>query len=133
MIILVISKSELAKIVNNALHAQYEICGLLLGRVEKPIFKVLETVFIRNIAVNKEEMFYMDPLEVYKVFMYAYKKNLEVIGIFHSHKASPYQSKVDLKYMRLWHIPWLIIDSTSGSYGAYIVNKEVEEVIINLI
>lgn len=133
MVMLVISKSELAKIVNNALRAQHEICGLLLGRVEKLVFKVSEVMFIRNIAANKEKMFYMDPLEVYKVFMYAYKKNLEVIGIFHSHKALPYPSKADLKYMRLWHIPWLIIDSTSGSYGAYIINKEVKEVVISLI
>lgn len=133
MVILVISKNELAEIISNALHSRYEICGLLLGRIEKSLFKVLETVFMRNIAVNKEEMFYMDPVEVYKVFMYAHRKDLEVIGIFHSHKAPPYPSKVDLKYMRLWHIPWLIIDSTSGSYKAYMINKEVKEVIICLI
>ncbi|HDJ94902.1 MAG TPA: M67 family peptidase [Acidilobales archaeon] len=123
MKVLVIRKKDLVKIISEASKRTYEICGFLLGARKNNILEVLEVAFINNVSTVKEKAFYMDPIKIYNTLMYANRKSLEVIGIFHSHPNSTTPSRADLKYMRLWNIPWLIVNSYSKKYEAYILSN----------
>ena len=117
------SKKDLIKIISEASKRTYEICGFLLGVRKNNVLEVLEVMFINNVSTAKEKAFYMNPIKIYSTLMYANRKSLEIVGIFHSHPNSTMPSKVDLKYMKLWNIPWLVVNSASKKYEAYILNN----------
>jgi len=126
---IIISKRNLARILSEASRRAYEICGFLLGTRKNNVLEVSEVIFINNVASDKEKAFYMDPIKTYNALMYASKKSLEIVGVFHSHINSTLPSEKDLKYMKLWNVLWLIVDSTSKKYRAFILdNEKLDEV-----
>jgi len=118
-----ISKEHLDRIIRESKASRIEICGLLLGNVEGDVGVVEEIRFGKNIKSSTVE-FEIDPTDLYKILTYAEKKGLEVVGMFHSHPASAKPSKLDLKGMQLWPIPWLIVSSTDGSYDCFLLDLE---------
>ena len=118
-----ISKEHLDRIIRESKASRIEICGLLLGNVEGDVGVVEEIRFGKNIKSSTVE-FEIDPTDLYEVLTYAEKKGLEVVGMFHSHPASAKPSKLDLKGMQLWPIPWLIVSSTDGSYDCFLLDLE---------
>ncbi|OYT59951.1 MAG: metalloprotease [Desulfurococcales archaeon ex4484_217_1] len=126
---IIINKRNLARILSEASRRAYEICGFLLGTRKNDVLEVSEVIFINNVAGDKEKAFYMNPIKTYNALMYASKKSLEIVGIFHSHINSTLPSEEDLKYMKLWNVLWLIVDSTSKKYRAFILdNGKLNEV-----
>jgi proteasome lid subunit RPN8/RPN11 len=77
-----------------------------------------------NIAKNPRVEFVADPVCTYKVITEAEERGEEVVSIAHCHPASPRPSLKDLRGMRLWRIPWVIVDSTTGSYAAWIIGVD---------
>ena len=118
-----ISKEHLDRIIRESKASRIEICGLLLGNVEGDVGVVEEIRFGKNIKSSTVE-FEIDPTDLYKILTYAEKKGLEVVGMFHSHPASAKPSKLDLKGMQLWPIPWLIVSSIDGSYDCFLLDLE---------
>jgi len=118
-----ISKEHLDRIIRESKASRIEICGLLLGNVEGDVGVVEEIKFGKNIKSSTVE-FEIDPTDLYKILTYAEKKGLEVVGMFHSHPASAQPSKLDLKGMQLWPIPWLIVSSIDGSYDCFLLDLE---------
>ena len=118
-----ISKEHLDRIIRESKASRIEICGLLLGNVEGDVGVVEEIKFGKNIKSSTVE-FEIDPTDLYKILTYAEKKGLEVVGMFHSHPASAQPSKLDLKGMQLWPIPWLIVGSIDGSYDCFLLDLE---------
>ena len=118
-----ISKKHLDRIIRESKASRIEICGLLLGNVEGDVGVVEEIRFGKNIKSSTVE-FEIDPTDLYEVLTYAEKKGLEVVGMFHSHPASAKPSKLDLKGMQLWPIPWLIVSSIDGSYDCFLLDLE---------
>lgn len=118
-----ISKEHLDRIIRESKASRIEICGLLLGNVEGDVGVVEEIRFGKNIKSSTVE-FEIDPTDLYEVLTYAEKKGLEVVGMFHSHPASAKPSKLDLKGMQLWPIPWLIVSSIDGSYDCFLLDLE---------
>lgn len=118
-----ISKEHLDRIIRESKASRIEICGLLLGNAEGDVGVVEEIRFGKNIKSSTVE-FEIDPTDLYEVLTYAEKKGLEVVGMFHSHPASAKPSKLDLKGMQLWPIPWLIVSSIDGSYDCFLLDLE---------
>lgn len=65
----------------------FECCGLMLGRVDGGVKRVLETYPISNAREEaaKRNRFLIRPEELMRGEKYAREKSLEVIGFYHSH------------------------------------------------
>lgn len=76
----------------------YEIAGFLLGKIGEED-KVTELLPVENIAKHQERRFEIDSLDYIKAETYALARNLDVVGIYHSHPDYPaIPSKHDLKF-----------------------------------
>ncbi|MEM1646158.1 MAG: Mov34/MPN/PAD-1 family protein [Ignisphaera sp.] len=104
-----------------------------IGFVEKNRYKVVEVFECGNVSPYPWRRFVANPQCLYNVYRYAENKGMDIVLLVHNHPAQPIPSNEDLKGMRLWRIPWLIIDGLSGSYGAWIlVDDEVQEVLVEI-
>ncbi|RUM59271.1 MAG: hypothetical protein DSY66_01205 [Persephonella sp.] len=80
----------------------YEICGFLIGHIdfENDIRKVLEVFQVEN--QNKEranDRFEISPKDFLKVEDYATRKELAIVGIYHTHPDHPNRpSQTDLAF-----------------------------------
>ena len=65
----------------------YECCGLMLGRFESGLKKVLETYPISNAREEeaKRNRFLIRPEELLRGEKYARDQGLDVVGFYHSH------------------------------------------------
>jgi len=95
-----------------------EACGFLLGRSVDKGFVVLKIIPATNM-LNSALAFEISPLDALKAFDEADMLGLEVICVYHSHPAPPEPSEVDLRYMRVNPMVWLIISMLDGSVAAY--------------
>ena len=55
-------------------------------------------------------------------------RNMEVVGIFHSHSSNAYPSLTDRKYMELNPVVWLIYSTLSQNFSAYILDDMVIQI-----
>ncbi|MEM0228359.1 MAG: M67 family metallopeptidase [Ignisphaera sp.] len=130
---LAINGSILRNIVTAATSSDMERVFFGVGKLIDDTFLVVEVFECPNVAGNPRIEFIAEPLCEYRVFRYAEEKGLEIVAVIHSHPAPPKPSTSDLKGMRLWSIPWLIVDSLSGSYRAWIlVDNGIVEVNVTL-
>ena len=108
-----------------------ESCAILFGKTENDKTTVQELY----IADNKEESpvnFTISNEQLIKGYQEAEKKNLEVIGIFHSHPSSePYPSDTDKKFMKINPVVWVIYSGITNNFKAYILDTDVKEVQIS--
>ena len=66
-----------------------ECCGFLIGHSSAPR-RVVESRRARNVATeNRSRRYKVDPLEILRVDDDVRKKNLDLIGIYHSHPDHP--------------------------------------------
>lgn len=96
----------------------YEMCALLLGVFSRKIAVVKEAYLVEN-AERSRVLFSIAPESLYKAYVYAENLGIEVVGIFHSHPAETSPSSLDLEFMKVNPIVWLIMSSLDKSFGAY--------------
>lgn len=73
----------------------YEIVGFLLGKGDD----VIELLQVENIAENKKKRFEIAPLDYMRAENKAIEKDLELLGIYHSHPNYPaIPSATDLSF-----------------------------------
>jgi len=102
-------KKILEKIIEEALkNPGIEICGLLIGVIKDKIAIVKRVKFTPNVAKSSIR-FSIDPKILYETYIEAEERREEIIGIFHSHPASPHPSAIDIEYMKINPVIWLII------------------------
>ncbi len=78
-------------------------------------------------AENRERStvtFQIDPKTVYEAYQRADREGKEVVGVFHSHPAPPRPSPIDIQYMQVNQIVWLILSTTTNSFEAYQLHNE---------
>ena len=109
--------AELAMIAKNALPN--ESCAFLLGRSEDNLSQVEEVMHIAN-ARSSPYSFSIEPSDLLQAYTDAESRQLQVVGIFHSHPGRPKPSATDLKYMELNPVVWLIYSTTEQRFDAYI-------------
>lgn len=105
-----------------------ESCAILFGKTENDKLVVQEIY----IADNKEESpvnFTISNEQLILGYQEAEKKNLEVIGIFHSHPSSePYPSETDKKFMKINPVAWVIFSCMTNNFKAYILESDINEI-----
>jgi len=106
-----IKRQDFRYIENHALKVfPLECCGLLIGKMGKGIFEVKEVIRAENVH-ESEVSFEADAELVYKAITVAEAKELELIGIYHSHpNMHAYISAMDAEMMKLWpNVAWLVL------------------------
>jgi proteasome lid subunit RPN8/RPN11 len=129
----VISKELFEYLMKECTHAEIEKVFLGIGTTEGGAVNVLEVVECKNISQNPRVEFIADPLCIYKAFKYAESKKLNIVALMHSHPAPPQPSALDIKGMKLWSVPWVIVDSRSGNAKAWLFKNGVVEIPIQII
>ena len=92
-----------------------ECCGILIGKYEDNIPKVLEIRKMKNVnSESKKTKYSIDTLEILSLEKELEDKELEMIGIYHSHPDHPSRpSETDLQYA--WpNLSYIILSVDNG-------------------
>lgn len=101
-------------------EAPIEACGYLAGNDN--IAK--EVIYMKNID-NSPEHFTFDPKEQFAALKYARSKGLDLIGVYHTHPASPARmSKEDIRLANDTNIVYLIYSLTEDVIRAFKIDKD---------
>jgi len=101
-----------------------ESCAILFGRNDQ----VLDLFLTENIekssvnfTISNEQL-----IEGYKI---AEEKEMEVIGIFHSHPDSDaFPSNTDKKFMQSNPVAWVIYSGINKNFRAYLLETDIVEI-----
>ncbi len=117
-----------------------EACGLLFGTIHDSFtrFNIQTLQKFENISKHLENSFIIDPESLYQALCTFEEQNIELVTIYHSHKAAPYPSQSDLNFMEGWRIVWLIFSTIEcGSdfpYAAFILKQNIlSSVTVNIV
>uniref|UniRef100_A0A832A8X2 JAB domain-containing protein n=1 Tax=Ignisphaera aggregans TaxID=334771 RepID=A0A832A8X2_9CREN len=131
---LVIDRKLLENLVKQCVDYPFEKVFIGIGKVEEGVYSVEYVNECRNIALEPLSRFVADPQCILDTYRLAEERGKEITTLIHSHPAPPKPSSEDRKGMWLWRIPWIIINSYSGEYKAWIIhNESLEEVYIEFI
>ena len=109
-----------------------ESCAILFGKIENENFAVKDIFLAKNIE-DSPVNFTISNDELIMAYSEAEKRNLEVIGIFHSHPDSiAYPSLTDKKYMEINPVPWVIFSNKKNEFKAYIFESEIMPVSLEI-
>jgi proteasome lid subunit RPN8/RPN11 len=111
-----------------------ESCALLFGKCIDGE-AIIKDVFLTRNAEESPVNFTMDSMDLFKGYHMAEERNLEVVGIFHSHPNSKaYPSATDQKFMFTNPVVWAIHSGDSDEMRAFTLDsKEVNEIPISII
>ena len=105
-----------------------ESCAMLLGTHDDQQWNVKEVFLTHNAHIDSEISFIITPEELLQGYQLAEKKQLELVGIFHSHPnstASP--SNLDKKFMKAnGDIPWIIFSGINTDLRAFKLEQDME-------
>ena len=105
-----------------------ESCAMLLGTRSNQQWNVKEVFLTRNAHTDAQTSFIITPEELLQGHQLAEKKQLELVGIFHSHPnsaASP--SNLDKKFMKVnGDVPWIIFSGINTDLRAFILEQDME-------
>jgi len=105
-----------------------ESCAMLLGTHNDQQWNVKEVFLTHNAHIDSEISFIITPEELLQGYQLAEKKQLELVGIFHSHPnstASP--SNLDKKFMKAnGDIPWIIFSGKNTDLRAFKLEQDME-------
>ena len=105
-----------------------ESCAMLLGTRSNQQWNVKEVFLTRNAHTDAQTSFIITPEELLQGYQLAEKKQLELVGIFHSHPnsaASP--SNFDKKFMKVnGDVPWIIFSGINTDLRAFILEQDME-------
>lgn len=128
---IILDENQKSQLKDHAINSEpNESCALLFGRHEDEKIITHEIFFTKNIdesqinfTISNEAL-----LEGYKM---AEEKNLEVVGIFHSHPNSEaIPSTTDKKFMHSNPVVWVIYSGEKKNFKAYFLESEIIEISI---
>jgi len=106
-----------------------ESCAMLLGSHNDQQWNVKEVFLTRNAHTDSRTSFIITPEELLQGYQLAEKKQLELVGVFHSHPnsaASP--SNFDKKFMKVnGDVPWIIFSGINTDLRAFILEENTED------
>jgi proteasome lid subunit RPN8/RPN11 len=120
----VIKRDDLASILRQGREeSPLESCGLMIGKKEGGSYFCDHILSTKN-ADRSPSSFTIAPEELLEGYRHADRIGMELVGIYHSHPASPKPSQVDLGFMK-WSAPvWLIVSSLNWEYAAFRLDGE---------
>jgi len=109
-----------------------ESCAMLLGTYNDQQWNVKE-VFLTNNMEQSETNFTISPEELLHGHKLAEEKQMELVGVFHSHpNSSAMPSDTDKKFMKGNLVPWIIYSGINNDLNAFILGTDIENVSINI-
>ena len=126
---IVLAQKEKDKLIAHAIKQQpSESCAMLLGKRAGNNWNVKEVFLTQNID-DSQTNFTISPEELLKGYQIAEKKQLEVVGVFHSHPNSDaIPSNTDKKFMQNNPVPWIIFSDVTNDLTAYLLDSDVIEI-----
>ena len=126
---IVISKAQKELLLNHASKCNpNESCAILFGSVENEKSIVKEAFLAENIDKSPVN-FTISNEELLKTYKIAEEKNLDVIGIFHSHPSSEaFPSSTDKKFMYTNPVVWVISSGESSKLKAFLLEPDIIEI-----
>ena len=110
-----------------------ESCAMLLGTYNDQQWNVKE-VFLTNNMEQSETNFTISSEDLLHGYKLAEEKQLELVGIFHSHpNSSAIPSDTDKKFMEINPIPWVIYSGINNDLNAFILGTDIENISIKII
>jgi len=114
--------ADAAKLVDLALSRTEEVVALGLGKKRPNCLFSVELIRVcSNISDNPYTSFKADPQCLYDSIVEVEVRGLDITAIIHSHPEGAEPSRMDLEGMRLWPIPWIIIDRKNKTMRAWIL------------
>lgn len=112
-------------------HRDTEACGVLMGFSDKGTAKVQDVVLAEN-TLNSPVEFKIAPEVLYEIWNSADRKNMDIVGVYHSHVNAPaVPSARDEKFMKGSGFVWLIV--SKGEMNAYVWEGGVRKVRIKTV
>jgi proteasome lid subunit RPN8/RPN11 len=126
---IVISKAQKELLLNHASKWNpNESCAILFGRVENEKSIVKDVFLAKNIDESTVN-FTISNEELLKAYKIAEEKNLDIVGIFHSHPSSDaFPSSTDKKFMYTNPVVWVISSGESNELKAFLLEPEMIEI-----
>ena len=110
-----------------------ESCAMLLGTYNDQQWNVKE-IFLTNNMEQSETNFTISSEDLLHGYKLAEEKQLELVGIFHSHpNSSAIPSDTDKKFMEINPIPWVIYSGINNDLNAFILGTDIENISIKII
>jgi len=130
---IVISKAQKEILLNHASKLNpNESCAILFGKIENEKSMVKDVFLTENID-DSPINFTISNEELLKAYKMAEEKNLDVVGIFHSHPGSnAYPSSTDKKFMEINPVVWVIFSNIEKNFKAYTFDHEIKEISISV-
>jgi len=105
-----------------------ESCAMLLGTLGDQQWNVKEVFLTRNAGDDPKTSFIIAPEELLQGYQLAEEKQLELVGVFHSHPqtaASP--SNFDKKFMKVnGSVPWIIFSGMNTDLKAFMLDEDTK-------
>ena len=112
-----------------------ESCAMLFGTLSDQQWNVKEVFLTRNAHEDSKTSFIIAPEELLQGYKLAEEKQLELVGVFHSHPqtaASP--SNFDKKFMKVnGSVPWIIFSGMNTDLKPFMLDEDMEEIKIKII
>lgn len=126
---IVISKDQKDLLLNHASKWKpNESCAILYGSIENEKSIVKEVFLAKNIDESPVN-FTISNEELLKAYKIAEEKNLDIVGIFHSHPGSEaFPSSTDKKFMYTNPVVWVISSGESNDLKAFFLEPEIIEI-----
>ena len=103
-----------------------ESCAILFGK-NNQVLDLFLTENIENSPVN----FTISNKQLIEAYKIAEEKEMEVVGIFHSHPGSDaYPSNTDKKFMQSNPVAWIIYSGINKNFRAYLLESDIVEILI---
>lgn len=103
---------------------------MLLGRIQADTYIVLKAVLTPN-QMRSPVRFAIPDEDIIQAYRTAAEEGMEVVGVYHSHPASPAEpSGTDARYMELNPGAWVIYSGMDGRMRAWTMQESVEEMTI---
>ena len=103
-----------------------ESCALLFGKDN-----TVKDLFLAENIEKSPVNFTISNKQLIEGYKIAEEKNMEVIGIFHSHPDSEaYPSNTDKKFMQSNPVVWIIYSGIDKNFRAYFLESEIVEILI---
>jgi proteasome lid subunit RPN8/RPN11 len=110
-----------------------ESCAILFGKKENARFLTKEVFLTKNVEQSPVS-FTISNDDLISAYGQAEKKDLEVIGVFHSHPDSTaYPSTTDRKYMEINPVPWVIFSNITDEFKGYILESTVVPIVVTVL
>jgi proteasome lid subunit RPN8/RPN11 len=104
-----------------------ESCAILYGKDD-----IVSDIFLTKNIEASPVNFTISNDELIQAYKTAEEKNLDVIGIFHSHPNSQaYPSNTDKKFMISNPVIWLIYSVTDKNFRAFFLDSDIIEIPFN--